>query len=182
MNNFRRPTTQEALILQQNFDFIYRIANFYQTYLSNKDIFIYTQNEEVCLRVLPNAIFHLLGLKHVQNNKQFWSDLKNRRLKSDNLLIQNFTFRKLQVMHEFPNIFLGRSYLTEGFELKVARFAKALRSNRLILAVGLEQQNNYYFPKSAIDIRRNTTYQNFGNEILEIYTMDRGTGKREKMK
>lgn len=182
MSNYRKPNPKEALSLRRNFDFIYELAKFYLENLSNRVLYLCTDCEEIKAEFSKNSLFHLVGIKHKQGHNQLWLDIQNKRLKSDNILIQNFTIRKLQVMREFPNLFLGESYLTNGFELQVASFDKSLRTRKLILAVGLGKDDDGFFPQTAIDIRGNQSYQMTGKKILEIYCIDYSTGNRIYLK
>lgn len=182
MNNYRKPDYKEAIGLRRHFNFIYEIADFYLENLANRDLFLCTETDEIKAKFAKNSIFHLIGIKHKQGNFQLWIDIKNKKLKSDNILIQNFTLRKLQVMREFPNLFTGDSYLTDGFELQVVNFDKALRTHKLILAVGLGERDDIFFPQSTIDIRGNKKYQKKGNKIIEVYYIDHTCGDKIYLK
>lgn len=182
MTNYRKPSNKEAISLRRNFDFIYEIAEFYSNNLANRELFFCTDCDEIKAKFDKNSLFHLIGIKHKNGHHQFWLDIEKRTLKSDNMYIQNFTIRKLQVMREFPNLFTGETYLTDGFELQTVSFDKALSTQKLILAVGLGESDNVFFPQSAIDIRGRKEYRGLGNRILEIYYIDYKCGDKKYIK
>ena len=182
MSNYRKPNTKEALSLRRNFDFIYELADFYLNHLANRELYLCTEIEEIKAGFSKNSLFHLIGIQHVNGNYQLWLDINNRRLKSDNILIQNYTVRKLKVMREFPNLFIGESYLTDGFELQFVTLDKALCTETFILAIGLGKEEEVYFPQTAIDVRGNKKFQSNGQRITDIYYIDYKSGKKIYLK
>lgn len=80
-------------------------------------------------------------------------------------------------MHKFVEVFNGNGYLLNGFELQSVNFDKAMRTNKLILAIGLGNKNNFvqYFPQSAIDLRKRSSGITLGIKIEEIISVNKIT-------
>ncbi|MEG1486640.1 PBECR4 domain-containing protein [Lactococcus sp.] len=183
MSGYRKPSTKDLVRLHKNLKFIYEISDFYSEKLAGNDIHIKAGEEKVVVCFEKNSLFHLLGLKYCYGNNQLWKNLRKRTLTVDDFLIQNYTFNKLQVMHEFVEIFNGNGYLLNGFELQSACFDKAMRTNKLILAIGLGNKNNLvqYFPQSAIDLRKRSDGINLGVKIEEIISINKITKETIKV-
>lgn len=177
MNGYRKPSSKDLHRLQKNLDFIYEISDFYSEKLAGNDLHIKAGEEKVIVCFEKNSLLHLLGLKYCRGNNQLWRNLRKRTLTVNDFLIQDYTFNKLQVMHEFAEIFNGKGYLLNGFELQSVNFDKAMRTSKLILAIGLGNKNNFvqYFPQSAIDLRKRCNDVSLGSKIEEIISINKIT-------
>ena len=183
-SRYRKATPSEQRALRRNLDFIREIGQFTEENLTDKEIHIVTSSQHLEMIFNKNNLLHLLGLEYVHGNQQFWSDFSARKMQVEDMRIQSFTLEKLQVMHAFPSLFLGEAVLTEELILRNIVIDKALRTRKLVLAIGLDkdQRLDFYFARSAISLKNYKLTLENGERVLEVFTIDRKTGEKQHLK
>lgn len=182
--SFRKMNRTEERSFERQLSFIYEIAEYVAKHFIGKKIFVVTEHETLQLNFKRGNLPHLLGIKYVGSEQQFWQNIKTHSLNPRSVEIQDYTFEKLQAMHGFQDLFEGEAMLTDKLELCHIVIDKALKTKKMVLAIGLDKDESrqFYFPRTAINLKNYRNDLSKGRIVLEVYTINRETGNKAILK
>lgn len=179
MSGFKKPTNSEFLNLQRELATMKSVLSVIQTHLINKDIVICTATKEVAFRIEQRNIPHLFGIYYNGGSRALWKDFKRNRLSIGSMQIKSdgTTFQKLSALHTFRDLFFKQSYLTGQGRYERLTFDSSIRTDKLLLAIGLKYSENdqIFYPNTALNIKSKIIPK--GEKVLAIYTEDNLTGE-----
>ena len=181
---FRKMSRAEERAFERQLNFIYEISEYVIKNFIGKSIYIVTEKETLQLNFKRGNLPHLLGIKYIGSQQRFWQNVKTHSLNPMSVEIQDYTFEKLQAMHGFQALFEGEAMLTDKLELRHIMIDKALRTKKMVLAIGLDrdEKKQFYFPRSAINLKQYKEDLAVGLRVIEVYTIDRKTKNKVFLK
>ncbi|MDR2833396.1 MAG: hypothetical protein LBV67_06755, partial [Streptococcaceae bacterium] len=171
-------STEDILIFNKLSNALYVSVDYIDNKLLGKQIFIFTKSKEITMKISIKNIPHLYGLYYGYGSRRFWSDLKKRRLDLKKLFIKKdgTTFQKISAMQSIQHLFENESRLIGSGIYERMSFDSAIRTNKLILLIGLVySENGNFVPNTVLDIKRKKI--DTGEDIIKIYTRDIKTGE-----
>ncbi|MDD2575193.1 MAG: PBECR4 domain-containing protein [Acholeplasmataceae bacterium] len=171
----KKPTTKEQIKILTYFQSIHKIAKFINENFHRKTLHYKSASYEFSLNITKNNLMHLCGIDYIGGSRAFFDDSLDNKLSIDKIGIKtdDTTLLKLEVLSELDNITTKNVLLCPSNTLGQVRYHFAIRTNKKILMVALNEVGNdgKYVPISLINLR---TIKNNpkGERVLSITCED----------
>ncbi len=191
---------KELKKIQKYFQKLKKAQNKYKEFFLDKEIlFVYKNGnnlEEILVEFKKNNFLHLTGIKfssggdsNRKNPRKFYNDVETNNISLTKENFNNFTYIKLNKLHELDKIILNSScvYIIDSQKGKIVSltsdyFITENNKGKSCLMLGIEKKGNKpYYPKSFLNTVPETKGKFIG-EVLIVGYREIVSKKTEKFK